>query len=58
MTRALRFEVMGAAVRDPPGRPTTYVLIGALLTATAAMATWRPARRAAAVDPVAALRAN
>jgi putative ABC transport system permease protein len=38
--------------------PATYTLIAVLLTATAALAAWRPARRAAAVDPITALRAD
>jgi putative ABC transport system permease protein len=41
-----------------PTDPATYTLIAGLLTATAAVAAWRPARRAAAVDPIAALRAD
>ena len=38
--------------------PATYVLIAVLLAATATIAAWRPARRAAAVDPITALRAE
>ena len=38
--------------------PATYALIAALLGFTAAIAAWRPARRAAAVDPMLALRAD
>jgi predicted permease len=38
--------------------PLTYTLIAALLGGTAAVAAWRPARRAAAVDPITALRAE
>ena len=38
--------------------PFTYTLIAALLALTAAIAAWRPARRAAAVDPITALRAD
>jgi ABC-type lipoprotein release transport system permease subunit len=33
-------------------------LIAVLLAATAALAAWRPARRAASVDPITALRAD
>ena len=38
--------------------PITYTLIAGLLGATAAFAAWRPARRAATVDPTTALRAD
>jgi ABC-type lipoprotein release transport system permease subunit len=38
--------------------PATYAGIAVLLTITAAVAAWRPARRAAAVDPILALRAD
>ncbi|HTM24712.1 MAG TPA: ABC transporter permease [Vicinamibacterales bacterium] len=38
--------------------PITYTLIVALLGSTAAVAAWRPARRAARVDPIRALRAD
>jgi len=38
--------------------PVTYVLIAGLLGTTAAAAAWRPARRAATVDPIRALRAE
>src|SRR5262245_13342175 len=38
--------------------PVTYGMIAVLLTLTAALAAWRPARRAASVDPIAALRAE
>jgi len=38
--------------------PITYTLIAALLALTATVAAWRPARRAAAVDPITALRAD
>jgi ABC-type lipoprotein release transport system permease subunit len=38
--------------------PATYILIAGLLGATAAVAAWRPARRAASVDPMRALRAE
>ena len=41
-----------------PTDPMTYTLIAVLLAATAAVAAWRPARRAASVDPIAALRAE
>jgi predicted permease len=38
--------------------PITYVAIACLLGATAALAAWRPARRAATLDPISALRAD
>jgi putative ABC transport system permease protein len=38
--------------------PLTYVTIAMLLGTTAAVAAWRPARRAASVDPMRALRAD
>jgi len=41
-----------------PGDPPTYVAIVMLLAAAALMASWIPARRAARVDPVTALRAD
>ena len=41
-----------------PHDPATLVAVVALLAAAACFAAWLPARRAAAVDPVAALRAE
>ena len=38
--------------------PLTYTTIALLLATTAAIAAWRPARRAASVDPISALRAD
>jgi putative ABC transport system permease protein len=38
--------------------PATYTTIALLLGTTAAIAAWRPARRAASVDPIRALRAD
>ena len=38
--------------------PLTYAAIAGLLATTAAAAAWRPARRAASVDPMAALRSS
>jgi putative ABC transport system permease protein len=42
----------------PPHDPVTLATVVALLAAAACLAAWLPARRAAAVDPVAALRAE
>jgi ABC-type antimicrobial peptide transport system permease subunit len=41
-----------------PGDPATLIVVGALLAATAIAATLVPARRAARVDPMIALRAD
>ena len=41
-----------------PTDPLTYVAIAIVLAATAALAAWWPARRAASVDPMVALRAE
>jgi predicted permease len=41
-----------------PVDPLTYVIVTVSLVATAALASWLPSRRAAAVDPVIALRAE
>jgi putative ABC transport system permease protein len=38
--------------------PVTYAVIAAVLATTAAAAAWRPARRAASLDPMLALRAD
>ncbi|MEX2661368.1 MAG: ABC transporter permease [Vicinamibacterales bacterium] len=42
----------------PPTEPTTLAAVAAMLAVTACVAAWIPARRAALVDPVAALRAE
>jgi putative ABC transport system permease protein len=54
MTRLLS----GLLFEIRPIDPFTYTLIPVLLAATAAIAAWRPARRAATVDPITALRAE
>jgi ABC-type antimicrobial peptide transport system permease subunit len=41
-----------------PHDPATLMAVVALLTSAAFLAAWLPARRAASVDPVAALRAE
>ena len=51
-TRVLRSLLFDVAPFDPP----TYVLVVVLLSLTAIVASWIPARRAARVDPVEALR--
>jgi ABC-type lipoprotein release transport system permease subunit len=38
--------------------PLTYAVVAAALVATAALASYVPSRRAAAVDPIEALRAE
>ncbi|HEY6050437.1 MAG TPA: ABC transporter permease, partial [Thermoanaerobaculia bacterium] len=51
LMRALLFGV-------GPAEPVVYAAVGALLVGATAAASWIPARRAARVDPVAALRAE
>ncbi|HKB07929.1 MAG TPA: ABC transporter permease [Candidatus Polarisedimenticolia bacterium] len=52
MTRGLRSLLFGIGPHDPP----TYAAVALLLALTAMLAAWIPARRAAATDPLVALR--
>lgn len=54
MTRLLAGLLFEVRANDP----ITYAAIACLLGATAAVATWRPARRAATLDPLTALRGD
>ena len=53
-TRVLSAFLFGVSRSDP----TTYVLVALVLGGAAFIASWLPARRAAAIDPVEALRAD
>jgi predicted permease len=52
--RVLAPYLYGASARDP----LTFVAVGAAMTCVAALALWMPARRAIALDPTIALRAE
>ena len=53
-TRVLRGMLFGVTTTDP----WTYVAMIAVLAAAALMASWLPARRAARVDPMVAIRSS
>jgi putative ABC transport system permease protein len=50
--RLIGTQLVGVTAFDPP----TLAVAAALLTVTAAIASWIPARRAARIDPMVALR--
>ena len=52
LTRAMASLLFGVDALDPP----TYIAVAALFIAVATVASYLPARRASAVDPVKALR--
>jgi len=54
LARVMRTMVFQVSTTDP----VVFGAIALLLLATAAFATWIPARRAARMDPIATLRAN
>ncbi len=54
LTRLMSSLLFGVAALDP----VTYAVVAAILIAAAALASYFPARRATAVDPVQALRAE
>jgi ABC-type antimicrobial peptide transport system permease subunit len=54
LTRLMKSLLFGISPRDP----FTYITVPLVLVAAAALASYLPARRAAAVDPVEALRAE
>ncbi|HEX8431792.1 MAG TPA: FtsX-like permease family protein, partial [Longimicrobium sp.] len=54
VARTLQFSFHGIRVWDP----ALYLAVGALLACVALLASWLPARRAASVDPLVAIRAR
>jgi predicted permease len=54
LTRAITSLIHGVSASDP----ITYVLVGTLLLAVAVLSSMIPARRAATVDPIVAMRAD
>jgi putative ABC transport system permease protein len=54
VSRVLRSLLFGVSVRDP----FTFIGVAALLGVVALLASWIPARRAARVDPLSAMRAD
>jgi ABC-type antimicrobial peptide transport system permease subunit len=54
VTRVMRSLLFGVSERDP----ATFIVVAVLLGAVALVASWIPARRAAKVDPLVAMRAE
>ena len=54
VSRVLQSLLFGVGARDP----FTFFAVAALLGGVALLASWLPARRAARVDPLAAMRAE
>jgi putative ABC transport system permease protein len=55
---ALARAIAGVLYGVGPTDPWTYGVVALVLTASALLASWIPARRASRVDPLAALRAE